>query len=340
MKVLKRNIALFVFSLLALAGYSQQFYPGSQYIFNSYSLSPAMAGMYDYSEVFADYRTSMTDIDGHPRTINVNGFGNIYDGRMWLGGNVTSDKTGLLTVLKIDLSYTYKLQVENNQFLSFGIWTSLYQGTVDIADAVGINTNDPLLVNNPDKINSTSFNAGFGLNYNWNNLDIGLSMPALFGRNEDYTEGSDFIYRSQREFRIYASYIFDLSEQFKLKTMGVVYKTADEPGSFDLSATAIIHNRFWGGLLYRSGGAMDISIGAHVTKGFVLAYSYEVGLGNIYQGSGGAHEITLGFRFGFIDNDNYFESDNSGKYSESKKSKKRSGSVGYPEVQDFKYRRR
>ena len=335
MKEIKRNIAIVIVILMTMSGNAQQFQPGSDYLFNPYSLTPAMAGITGYSEVFADYKTSMSDIDGHPRTINVNGYGNISKGKMWLGGNVTNDKTGILSVMKIDLSYTYKLQVENNQFLYFGIWTSLYQGTVNLSDATGIDTGDPLLQNNADKISSSSFNVGFGINYNWDKMNIGFSMPSTFSRNHDYTGQVDYKYMVQREFRLYAYYIFELSEQFKLQTMGVVYKAADMPGSFDLSAMGIIHDRFWGALMYRSGGAMDIVVGAHISQGFVFSYSYEAGLSNIYKGSGGSHELTLGFRFGFKDNDSYFGDSNTG--NSRKKRKKKSSYSGYPGVNGYNY---
>lgn len=324
---------------MVATAFSQQFQPGTQYLYNGYSLSPTLAGITGYSEVFLDYRTCMTKIDGHPQTFNVNGYGNIKDGSMWLGGSVLSDKTGVLSTLKADLSYTYKLQVENNQYLYFGIWTSFYQASVNIGDGVGIDVNDPLLLNSSDKANSSTLNAGFGINYNWYNLNVGISMPSMFGRNTDYSDQTEFKYYVQREFRIHASYLFEFSKDFQLKTMGVVYKTADEPGSFDLSAMAIIQNRYWGALMYRSGGAVDISVGAHITKGFVFGYSYEAGLGNIYQGSGGAHEITLGFRFGFFDGDNFFDNSDSKNSSKSKRTKRNSYS-GLPEVNDYKYRRR
>ena len=64
-----------------------------------------------------------------------------------------------------------------------------------------------------------------------------------------------------------------------------------------------------------------------------MAYTYEIGLGGINSRSGGAHEISIGFRFGE-------KEEGSGKHIKSKKSNfsGRSGRI-YPQPTEFEYRR-
>ena len=314
---------------------AQQLPITTQYLVNPYALTPTLAGSTDYSEVFLNYRNDWTKIDGGPRTFSANGHGNVYQNKMWVGGELMTDKTDILSVFKANLSWTYKLQVENNQFLYFGVWTTFYQASVNTGNGIGIDPNDPIIQGN-SKLNSSALNAGFGINYNWNNFNIGFSMPTIFGNNDEYELNAVFKYKTQRQFQIHSSYMFELNEKWSLQTIGVYRKTGNQPATIELSAMSIYQGRFWGGMLYRNGGVLALNIGAHIYNGFTFNYAYEIGMGGINSGSGGSHDITIGYRFKFIET-NYFAT---GDKKHSKKRNKKSRSVNYPDVQDYNYKRR
>ncbi|MBC8320068.1 MAG: PorP/SprF family type IX secretion system membrane protein [Bacteroidetes bacterium] len=331
---LQKYIITFIllFGLQCLS--AQQFKNSTQYLVNPYALTPALAGYTGYSEAFLNYRNDWTRIDGSPRTFSANGFGDVYKQKMWVGGEIMTDKTDILSVFKANISYTYKLQVENNQYLYFGVWTAYYQASVNVGGGIGIDPNDPLIQNN-DKLNGSALNAGFGINYQRGYLNIGFSMPSMFGLNDEYVLNSSFKYRVQRQFQFYTSYFFEFNDEWQLQTYGVLYKTANEPVNMDISAMVIYSGRFWSGMLYRTGGVLALNLGGHIYNGFIFNYSYEIGTSGINQGSGGSHEITIGYRFKFT-GDNYFESKESSK---SRKKGRKSGTINYPEVQDFNYRK-
>jgi len=316
--------------------YAQQLPNSTQYLFNPYSLSPTLAGSTGYSEVFLNYRNNWTGITGSPRTFSANGFGNIYKEKMWIGGEILTDRTDILSVFKANFSYTYKLKVENNQHLFFGVWTTFYQASVNTGGAIGIDPNDPVIQNN-NKLNSSAFNAGFGVNYNWKNLNIGFSIPSLFGLNAEYTSNTPFNYQVQRQYQFYTSYLHEFDDSWQLQTYAVFQKTATEPINMELSVMAIYLKRFWSGILYRNGGALAINFGGHIYNGLVFNYSYEIGLSGINNGSGGAHEITIGYRFNFSGN-NYFGKKDTNCSTTNKRYKK-TRSLSYPEVQDYNLRK-
>jgi len=328
----------YIITIILLLGwnvmYAQQFQNSTQYLVNPYALTPTLAGYTGYSEAMINYRNDWTRIDGSPRTFSANGFGNVYKQTMWVGGEIMMDKTDILSVFKANLSYTYKLQVENNQFLYFGVWTTFYQASVNTGNGIGVDPNDPIILNS-DKLKSSALNAGFGINYSWGNLNIGFSIPTLFGLNDEYQTNSAYKYRLQREYQFYTSYLFEFNDEWQLQTYGVFEKTANQPLNYEISAMAIYMQRFWSGLLYRNGGVLALNVGAHIYNGFVFNYSYEIGIGGINKGSGGSHEITIGYRFKFTGN-NYFEKKESGS---KRKKGRRSGTLNYPEVQDFNYKR-
>jgi len=294
--------------------------------------------------MFLGYRNDWTRIDGSPRTFSANGFGNIYEQKMWLGGEAVMDKTDILSTFKLNASYTYKLQVDDNQYLFFSGWGTFFQSSVNTGNSIGVDPNDPLL-NNLSKLNSSAFNAGIGINYNRDRFNLGIAIPTLFGSDDSYT-GEPYKFKVQREVMFFSSYLFDLGEQWQMQAYGVFRKTTNEPSVIELSTMFIFRQQFWGGLLYRTGGALGLNIGAHIGRGFVFNYSYEIGMSGINQGSGGSHEISIGYRFNF-DDLNYFDKKNS-KYSRKtrtdkpKRTKKVRGrsyrQVAYPNINDYNYR--
>jgi len=333
---LQKYIIVLVFLLGFQVVYAQQLPTSTQYLFNPYALTPTLAGYTGYSEVFLNYRNNWTGINGSPRTFSANGFGNIYQDKMWLGGEIMTDKTDILSVFKANLSYTYKLKVENDQYLFFGVWTTFYQASVNTGGAIGVDPNDPLLQNG-NKLNSSAFNAGFGINYNWRNLNIGFSIPSLFGLNADYVANTSFNYQVQRQYQFHISYLHEFNDRWQLQAINVFQKTGTEPIDVEFSLMVIYLKQFWTGMLYRNGGALALNIGGHIYKGFVFNYSYEIGLSGINNGSGGAHEITIGYRFNFSGN-NYFQKKED-DCSVSRKKRKTTRNISYPEVQNYNLRK-
>jgi len=321
--------------LVNIPVFAQQFPLSSQYVINPYNLSPTLAGSTGFPEVFLGYRKDMAGISGAPRTFRASGAGNVLGQNMWIGGDIYSDKTDILSLFKAQLSYTYRLQVENEQFLSFGVWGGFYQNSVNVDNAIGIDPNDPL-INNASKLNTSAFNAGFGINYNWRDLNFGLSFPTLFQTKREYSVNQGFYLRMQRELLIYGSNLFQLERDWKLQAYVVYRKMNYEPASFDISLMAIYLDRFWFGALYRNSGAISINLGGLIYKGFTFNYAYDIGIGGINSKSGGAHEISLGYRFNF-NSIKYFDKKSSGNtFGKSKRSR----NLPYPQVQEYDYKRR
>jgi len=322
--------------VMSMSSFAQQFPLTSQYLINPYALTPTLAGSTGYPEAFMGYRTDLVGVSGSPRTFRGSGFGSIYQDKMWIGGEIYMDKTDILSLFKAQLSYTYKLQLENEQFLSFGVWASFYQNSVNIDNTIGIDPNDPL-INGASKLNSTAFNTGFGINYNWKDLNVGFSFPTLFTTKEEYTLNQGYYLRLQREMLVYGSYMFHLHQDWKLQAYVVYRKMRNEPMSVDISLMAIYLNRFWLGTLYRNSNAIAINVGGHIYNGFTLNYSYDIGIGGIHSHTGGAHEISLGYRFKFSGND-YFDKKTSGSKRGGKAKQYRD--LPYPQVQEYNYKKK
>ncbi|MDY0077106.1 MAG: PorP/SprF family type IX secretion system membrane protein [Bacteroidales bacterium] len=290
LKFLLTGIALV---LLSTAAITQQMPFSSHYIFNRYTLDPAFAGAYDQAAVYLNYRRDWGNIEGSPQTFRANGFGNVYK-NMYLGGEIIADNTDIYNRLKANISYTYRLPMTNEQNLSFSVSGNLYQSVIRF-DKVNADLNDPLL-KDISRITGTNFNAAFGLVYNWRDLHIGIGMPVLFRTQNPYQIKADGKFAFDRAFLLHASNRFYLDDRWQLQLFGVFQKTDNMPSVVDISATVFYDNKYHFGLLYRSGGALAFGFGGQLIDNFMLAYSYEFGLAGLYNGSGGAHEITVGYR--------------------------------------------
>ncbi len=323
-------ITVLVFALFPVAK-AQQFPLTTQYLFNPYALNPALAGYYGKPEAYLNFRKDWTGIEGSPRTFRANGFGNIYKDNMWLGGEIYSDKADVLNRFKMNLSYSYILQVQEDQYLYFGVWTTFYQNSVNMGNLTGVDPNDPIIANQT-KLNGSVFNAGFGLNYNYKELNIGFAFPTLFGTREEYVDAANF--KMQRELLFYVSNMFRLNNNWQLQGYAVFRKTKNQPMNAEFSIMPVYLQRFWGGILFRTGGVVALNVGGLVYKGLLFNYSYEIGVGGVNKGSGGSHEITVGYRFNMEEN-LFFNRSKSKKRYNKKKNRPRNY-YGYPDIMDYR----
>jgi type IX secretion system PorP/SprF family membrane protein len=310
---------LFLFVLLFGGSLTAQQMPmTTQYLFNPYALNQAVAGYFNYSEIYLNYRREWTNIANGPKTVRLNGFGNVYKEKMWVGGEMYMDKTGAISQFKASVSYSYVLQTAEDQRFFFGVWANFFQNSVRLADMTGIDPTDPLLTGS-SAVNGSAFNAGFGLDYNWQGLNVGFAMPNALADNSYNKNPNKLDFRLQREFLLHASYLFALADNWQLQTMAVYRKVKNMPGNFELSAMALFMKQVWAGILYRNTGAVAINIGGYAGYGLMLNYSFEFGTGGINKGSGTTHEITLSYRFG-QQGRTYFENKNGENYGHYRRS--------------------
>lgn len=281
------------FLLQTLPLQSQQLPVSTHYTFNRYSLDPAFAGAYDDAAVYLNYRRDWGNISGSPKTFRLNGYGKVHD-KMFLGGEIMADNTDIFNRVKVGLNYTYRLQMANDQFLSFAMGGNFYQSVIRL-DQVNADHDDPLL-KDLDRITGSNFNANFGLVYNWNHFHLGLGLPVLFRSKDAYNKGADDKFTFDRAFLMHISNRFTLDELWQLQLFGVFQKTNNLPAVIDISATAFYDDTYHFGLMYRNNNALVLGLGGELIDGFVIGYSYEMGFGGVYNGSGGAHEITVGYR--------------------------------------------
>jgi type IX secretion system PorP/SprF family membrane protein len=114
----------------------------SQYFQNPYLVNAAMAGYNGKLNVFANYSNQWNRIDGSPILMSFSAAGRLTE-KAAVGFNYMSDKAGLLRRSQAMGSYAYKVNLNDEQSLRFGVSLSWAQNRFDQGDATSNGNLDP-----------------------------------------------------------------------------------------------------------------------------------------------------------------------------------------------------
>lgn len=305
------NIIIFVFGLLmSELVFGQQVPVTNQYLINPYSLSPAFAGYNQKSELFIGYRKQWTNMPGSPKTSSIN-LSVPLSYKAWLGGNIISDETDLFQNTYASLSYTYNLPVFIDSYLSFSLWASVFQNTLNLAKINVANNQDPLLMDK-NKLLSTVINAGTGINFRRKDLTVGILVPNLFvNRNSLEYESSNNIMEIERQYIAFVSYQISVLPKWQLKPFLIFRSIKNTDLNYDISTLIKYVNKYWLGLTYRKGSIIGLSAGGELINRLIFNYTYEFSNNGFTGYTSGTHEFSIGYNLNMGERD---RKDDSGKY--------------------------
>jgi type IX secretion system PorP/SprF family membrane protein len=277
--------------------FGQQFPIYTQYIFDPYLINPSLVATSRQSEVNLLYRQQWSGIQDGPKTIQFD-FQHAFSNRVAVGINVFDDKTILLSSTSVMATFGYKVPLAAEHILSFGLSGGFFSNRIKIEDIPNIDINDPAILNS--RANNFSFDGQFGLNYSFQNLNIGFSLIRLIDHktiSADPIQGIDFSELKNKI--IFASYRFNLAEDFSLQPNFAYRFTSDNLNFFETSAVFSYKNFISVGGGYReSYGPTAI---ARVTiKDLQVGYAYDFPSTKASVSTGGTNEIQLKWRFGKV----------------------------------------
>jgi type IX secretion system PorP/SprF family membrane protein len=145
-----------------------------------------------------------------------------------------------------------------------------------------------------DRINP---NFGAGILFHSERWYLGLSIPKLLSNDLNNSE-----YSALEEVHYYGigGYVFELSENLKLKPSFMFKYTKGAALSTDLTANLLFDEKFWLGGSYRVNGeqrAIGALVDFQVSEQFRIGYTYEIPTGEIRPYTTGSHEILLMYEF-------------------------------------------
>lgn len=277
--------------LISYFGFAQQDPQYTQYMYNLSVINPAYAGSLELPSFGLLYRNQWTGIDGAPQTGTFYGHTALKN-KLGIGASVIVDQLGPVreTNLYADISYT--LQFESKHRLAFGLKLGVTFHDIGLNNLTVFDANDPFFSEN---INSTTPNLGTGLFYYTQNYYVGISIPNLLEAVHLNTNGIRLGSETQHYF-ITAGYVFNLSENTKLKPSFLVKSAFNTSTSFDLNTNILLYNKLELGVSYRFDDSFSGLVNFVINPNLRIGYAYDAVTSDLRQFASASHEVFLLFQ--------------------------------------------
>jgi type IX secretion system PorP/SprF family membrane protein len=297
MKKFKILVAFFVLSVLS-AG-AQQMQTTSVYEIQGLIYNPGMAGAQQHNTAGITYRTQWSNVEGAPKTATAFGSFALPKYKVGVSGYIYDDKTGPTSRTGISLSLAKHIVMGDGAKLSFGIESRFQQFSIDRNKLSTILPGDPAI---GSKENSFKYDAGVGLAYIKNRLELGVSVSQLIQSQLDYYEGS--LNRTQegrlyRHYYAHGKYRMNIDEITTVTPNFLLVYLPNAPAEYQVGATVEHSNMFWWGAGLRSKLDVMLTAGVRIQKKMSIGYCfdlYNTTLSN-YQAGASSHEIVLKYDF-------------------------------------------
>ncbi|MCW3085619.1 MAG: hypothetical protein JWP12_2985 [Bacteroidetes bacterium] len=295
----KLNITAAVF-LLTVSAFAQQLPFSSQYYTNMFVTNPAFTGTTDENtHAFLTHRSQWVGIAGGPQTSYLTVDGPIQSRNIGLGLKLYSDVTDITSRMGAMANYSYKLKINDDMNLLFGVAAGILNNRIDFSKAIVRDTDDPFLFTQPQ--NKTVFTADFGLGYNWKRLQVGFCIPQLLGNNIQYktTAGDNSYFNLARHYQGSIKYVFDVIKDKEITAYPLIMVRGVQgaPIQYDINGVLDWKKMGWVGVTYHSNDAVAASIGVRY-KNLAVGYAYDFGIGKIRSYTGSTSEFLLSYTFG------------------------------------------
>lgn len=296
---------LIVLCLLTFSGtvlLAQQELMLSQYMFNQMVVNPGYAGSKPYLSADAVYRKQWVDFPGSPTTQAFSIHSPVGLTNMGLGLGVTHDAIGVENNTDITISYSYHLKLNEALKLGLGVRGGLTFYSARNPDLVFWDPNDRVF---PQEIQTKTLpSAGTGAFLYHRLWYAGIAVPRLLSTDPDRpltinTSDTKLLPHKVRHYYITGGYVFEINQDVVLKPSTLMKYTWNAPVEVDINLNALLMERLWLGVSYRTGDSFIGLIGVNITKQLRLAYAYDFTMTDIKDYSDGTHEITLGYDFGY-----------------------------------------
>lgn len=281
-------IVLFVIQVQA-----QQDPQYTQYMYNMNVINPAYAGSSQSVSIGALYRSQWVGLDGAPSTGTLAVHAPVGE-RVGLGLSLINDEIGPVHETNAYVDFSYTLPAGEDTKLAFGLkgGATLHDIKTSDSEIVVTDPGDPFFGQN---INSITPNIGVGVFfYKPSKYYITASLPNVLDSEHISVNGNKIGSESQHFFAG-GGYVFDLSDDFKLKPNTLFKLAADAPLSFDANLNLFMYNVVEVGVGYRLEDSISGMINFLIAPHLRIGYAYDSINSNLNAFTKASHEIFVNF---------------------------------------------
>ncbi len=313
--LIKQVLLIIVLSAASVfAGSGQQLPLYSQYMMNSFLMNPAVAGNDGLTSFSLTAREQWLGFENAPRTVAVSGQSRLLrnspirrsrsvrnrptlmsrSGNVGVGGYIFNDRNGIIDRTGFQGTYAYHIQMAQNQ-LSFGIALTGYQLKLDDRNILLHNEDDPLLMNNRQALYVPDVNLG--IYFRSPGYYAGFSTAQLLESALKFGSDGYRDYKMLRHYYLMTGYGFFLPNGITIEPSILVQATFESQVQVDLNTRVYYRDDYWGGISYRTNGALIMMGGVKVDR-FYFGYAFDYSLSSIRKHSLGSHEFMASVKFG------------------------------------------
>ncbi len=275
---------------------AQQLGQYTQYVFNHFSVNPAVAGSKDCIDVRLGYRKQWLNFPGQPTTGWASLHGTILPkgkphmpNKHGIGAFVETDNAGNWGYTRMVLAYAYHLRMTQETYLSFGFFAGAEQMKLNLGEVTLTDYDDPAIEGRASVLVAPDVTPGVFVygKKGWG----GVAMHHALGNKID---GIGVESRLARQFMLSGGYRYAMGRKSTISPSALMKFSPGAPMALDINALAEWNRTIALGLGYRSGDAVVFLMKVAFLKYFQLGYSYDVTTSKLRFGGSNTHEIVLG----------------------------------------------
>ena len=294
---MKKSIYITFLLLMVLMGiHAQQDPQYTQYMYNMSVINPA----YTTNEqgrlnVGALYRSQWATAVGAPKTMTFFAHTPLSE-KVEMGLSFITDDIGdgVLKENNIYADFAYILKLDDQSNIALGLKGGITTFETDFNGFMLPEFQDDEAFN--DNMNNTFPNVGIGAFYHRGNFYTGISIPNLLtSKHLENKDGIQRIGSEELHLFITSGYVHELNADIKIKPSIMAKMVQGAPVTMDFSMNVLFHNRFEGGLSYRSEDSVSAMFNISVLPSLRIGYAYDYTLSNLSEYSSGSHEIFVLF---------------------------------------------
>jgi type IX secretion system PorP/SprF family membrane protein len=299
----KLKIAFLFLTLISCPVWSQQDPLSSQYMFNTMSFNPGIAGTSGMICATALNRQQWLGFKGAPSTTVFHVTAPISPFRIKSGVGLllVSDNIGFDKDINISAAYSYLMDVGMGKLgigINLGIINKALEPAWSIPTGDGFTqaAEDPLIPVNKESV--IAFDAGIGAYYKTEKYYAALSVTHINQPKVKFTkDNSTAITYISRHYYLTGGYTFQLTNpSFELLPSVFAYSDG-KIVQFNVTSLVRYNKKVWGGVSYRAGDALSGIVGFELYNGIRIGYSYDFPLSDIRKNTSGSHEFMVNYCF-------------------------------------------
>ena len=278
----------------AVSSYAQQLPISSLYQNNRMLFNAANTGDQDDAMLQLNHKQQWAGIKGAP-TVQLLTLQTALNDYMGIGGMIKNTSSDIMRQTSAHLNYSYGVDVALGHRLTFGLGAVYYQNSLDLNSIIVEDPSELSLYN--ANLNGSALNFDFGIRYNWDALEVGISANQLRNNKlNGFAPGDGRFNQFRTHYNFLASYNYEVNSDFTISPI-VLVRYINQVGVINDYMVGVNYKGLvWGNIGYRDGSNFIFSAGTWLTNsvGFNYAYNYSNTL--LALESFGTHEINISIK--------------------------------------------